>query len=231
VVGRVATVVGKGIYKATGIQSMVSCATNPSVASCVEAGVSLVLDVSVIATAGTDSGAVVGAEALEEGAVGAGEAAAQAAAGSTLKNAALQMAIGGVTTAVGNTLSGAMQGQSGWKLVEDAGAGLVTGAIGNTPLGGAAGAFAWGMGGGGLNAYLMGGINDHKSFAHPDINGIENDALLGGMDNNLGSGITNWGNRVKDSTADTMGNAFSGVASAAASGVCGFLDHLKVADC
>ena len=79
-VARVAVTVGKAAYKVAGIQNIVSCVTDPSVAGCVQAGISLAMDVSVVANGGTDAAAVVGEEALEEGVVGAGEAAAEGAA-------------------------------------------------------------------------------------------------------------------------------------------------------
>jgi hypothetical protein len=59
VIKKAATTAGKAIYKASGIQSIVSCVTNPNLASCVRAAVTVVGLALTIATGG--AGAVVDA--------------------------------------------------------------------------------------------------------------------------------------------------------------------------
>jgi hypothetical protein len=77
VVGKVAVAAGKIAYQASGIQSIVSCVTDPTLSGCVQAAISVVQDASIVATGGADAGAVVAEEIAEESVVGAGEAVAE----------------------------------------------------------------------------------------------------------------------------------------------------------
>lgn len=76
-VAKVAVAAGKIAYQASGIQSIVSCVTDPTLSGCVQAAISVVQDASIVATGGADAGAVVAEEIAEEGAVDAGEAVAE----------------------------------------------------------------------------------------------------------------------------------------------------------
>jgi hypothetical protein len=172
---------------------------------------------SVALTGGADAPAVIAEEAAEE------------TAGGALKNAAIQMGIGAVTTGAGNAMEAAENHESGMQILEAAGAGAVTGALANTPIGKTLTSFALGGGAGALNGYLTQGIASPSAWTHPDMKGIEQDGMLGGFDNLLGTGIANWGGPARNGT--TWGNLISGVASTAASGVCGLTDKVKLTDC
>ena len=121
VVARAAVKVGKVAYKVSGVQSVVSCATHPTLAGCVQAGIAIVGDASLVATGGADAGAVVAGEefaasASEEVAEGVAGTSAEGAGGSAAeageedgfdaKDFGVQMAIGAVSGAVGDTLGG-----------------------------------------------------------------------------------------------------------------------------
>ncbi|HET9173514.1 MAG TPA: RHS repeat-associated core domain-containing protein [Actinospica sp.] len=242
-VARAAVAVGEVAYKVTGIQSIVSCVTNPSVAGCVQAGISLVMDASLVATGGADAGAVAVEEAVTESTVAIGETAAEEGAAAAAKvagddavstglsdgkNLAVQLGIGAASGAAGNVVSGMAQGQSAAQIGEDALVGLATGALSNLP-GGFAASAGWGMLSGGLNGYGTGVVSNNQSWNHPDWNGIANDVTLGGAENMVGSGIAAWGGEARNGT--TWGNAISGALGSAVSGVCGLLDGPKVTDC
>jgi hypothetical protein len=245
-VARVAVTVGKVAYKLSGAQAIVSCVTNPNVTDCVEAGIAIVADASIIATGEADIG-VVGAEAAVEdvavdGLADAGEEGASAAeqtaeevteqggkSGSDkLKNAAIQMSIGGVTGAAGNVSSAAEEGRSGRQILEAGVVGLVTGALSDVPF--ARTIATVGIGGvtGAANGYPTQGIANHN-WSNPDLAGVGVDALLGGGDNLVGAGIQHWGGEARN--GQTWGNLTSGVLSVAATGSCGMLDTLGASSC
>ena len=85
VIKKAATTAGKAIYKASGIQSIVSCVTNPNLASCVRAAVTVVGLALTIATGG--AGAVVDA-GVDAAADAATDAAADAATDAATDSAA-----------------------------------------------------------------------------------------------------------------------------------------------
>ena len=76
VIKKAATTAGKAICKASGIQSIVSCVTNPNLASCVRAAVTVVGLALTIATGGLSVGVEVGVDAAADAAT---DAAADAA--------------------------------------------------------------------------------------------------------------------------------------------------------
>jgi hypothetical protein len=84
VVKRVAVAAGKAVYKASGIQSIVSCVTDPSLASCVQAAVAVVGVALTVATGGAGAAVDVGldaaADAATDVAVDAAEGASETAA-------------------------------------------------------------------------------------------------------------------------------------------------------
>jgi RHS repeat-associated protein len=229
VAGSVGMTVLKVAYQASGLQSIVSCVTDPSVAGCVQAGISILTDLAVVGTAGAGAGVAVAEDALEEGAIDAGEAAAEdgasaaAKASSAKKNVVIQLGIGGVSGAVGNAGSGYAQGQSTGQILADAGVGLVTGAISNIPLGKGVSAYGWGAASGGLNGYLTQGIST-GDWSNPDVTGIANDARLGGITNMIG-----WS--VGLNNGDTWGNLISGSAGLVLSAQCTKDDKVQTTDC
>ena len=84
VVKRVAVAAGKAVYKASGIQSVVSCVTDPSLASCVKAAVAIVGVALTVATGGAGAAVDVGLDAAVDAstdvAVDAAEDASETAA-------------------------------------------------------------------------------------------------------------------------------------------------------
>jgi RHS repeat-associated protein len=68
VVKRVAVAAGKAVYKASGIQSIVSCVTDPSLASCVQAAVAVIGVALTIATGGAGAAVDVGLDAAADAA-------------------------------------------------------------------------------------------------------------------------------------------------------------------
>jgi len=78
VIGHVAKVVAKAVYKYSGVQDVVSCVTDPTVAGCAKAAVTVAL---VAATGGEGEIEVAGAEAAEDAGADAAEDAASDAAG------------------------------------------------------------------------------------------------------------------------------------------------------
>ena len=246
-VARAAVTVGKVVYKASGVQSIVSCATDPSVASCVEAGVSIVMDATVIATGGADAGAVAGLEAVEGSVVGAGEAAAEEAAegaaeegvaeagegaseaeassGSKFdgKDFGKQLAVGAVSGGVGNTIMGYEEGQRGMQLFYTGLVGAATGAASNAgfgALGGMKGSVGIGAAAGFANG-VGSQMVSNKSFSLSKVN-----YAWAGLDGALGAGENAAGTGVASVTDDnnTLGNAISGVAGGWASALCGAVD-------
>lgn len=80
-IGHVAAGVGKFLYKATGLQDAVACASHPNWGSCLKAVVKIRALVLTVATGGLGAGAEVLADgAAEAGAEVATEAAAEASA-------------------------------------------------------------------------------------------------------------------------------------------------------
>jgi hypothetical protein len=67
-VKRVAVTAGKAVYKASGIQSIVSCVTDPSLASCVQAAVAVVGVALTVATGGAGAVLDVGLDAAADAA-------------------------------------------------------------------------------------------------------------------------------------------------------------------
>jgi hypothetical protein len=80
VVKRAAVTAGKAVYKASGIQSIVSCVTNPNLASCVKAAVIVGGPALSIATGGLSVGVEVAVDAAADAAT---DVAADAAADAT----------------------------------------------------------------------------------------------------------------------------------------------------
>ena len=235
VVGRAAVAVGKVAYKVSGIQSMVSCATNPSVASCVQAGISLAMDVSMVATGGADAGAAVAEQAIAKTVEGAGEEAVESAAeeastGFVAKAAQAvgskmnptQMLIGAGFGAAGNGLSGYLGGERGWQLAESMGVGAATGAMSNLSFG-KAGSIGIGAASGFLNGVGGQMVND-KTWNPGKVN-----YGWAALDGALGAGENAFGNMsaLPDDPDDpnTLGNVGSGAIGLLPSWFCGVADQ------
>lgn len=242
-VGRVAATVGKAAYKLSGIPQMVACATKHDTGDCVEAGIAIVTDVSLVATGGADLG-VVGAEAaVEEGIADAGAAALEDGTAQAAKTAVengiedgskvnwkTQALIGGVSGAAGNAFSAMEEGESGWQIAASAGVGFVTGAVSDLPINVHASA---GLGAvtGVVNGYLTQGISTGK-WGSPDRTALGIDAVLGGLDNYAGAGVGRLAPaKVTAASRATWGNLTSGAADTFAAGACGALDNAHATNC
>ena len=245
VVARVAVTVGKAAYKLSGAQAVVSCATKHDATDCVEAGIAIVTDASIIATGGADIG-VVGAEAVaEEGVVDAGAAIGEQGVGAAaetagavaktgeegskfdLKDFGTQMLVGGVSGGVGNTIDGYESGYRGGKLAAMAGIGALFGAASNLNVpGGALGTSLLGAGTGLANSVSVQMVGDDsanigvKGWAFAGV-----DTVLGAGENAAGYGVTKLG------AGTTMGNAMSGVAGLWPSAICGAGSNSHGWDC
>jgi RHS repeat-associated protein len=103
VIKRAAVTAGKAIYKASGIQSIVSCVTNPSMASCVKAAIAVVGVALTVATGGLGAVADVGldaaADAATDVAVDAAADATEDAGTDVAEGAASDAAEGGAAAA------------------------------------------------------------------------------------------------------------------------------------
>jgi RHS repeat-associated protein len=241
VVKKAAVVVGKAVYKYSGAQSIVSCVTDPSVASCVKAAVAVAGAVLTVATGGLGVGVDVGLEAAAEAAtdvaVDAGEdavedvaedageegaeAAEEAANGGTNK-LGLQLGIGAANGAASNAISGYEQGQRGWKLLELTGVGAVTGAASAIPVGG--GLFrATALGGAtGFVNGVGGQMVSNQSASLGKVNWV-----WATVDAGLGAGAGAAGYGVAKSADDnaTLGNVLAGQAGLWGAAICGGLDR------
>jgi RHS repeat-associated protein len=79
-IGKAAVIAGKAAYKYSGAQSVVSCVTNPTLSSCVQAGIAVAMVVATVATGGGAAAAEVAvdvaADAAEAGVADVAEAGA-----------------------------------------------------------------------------------------------------------------------------------------------------------
>ena len=80
-IGHAATTVAKTVYKVSGAQSVVACASKHDTADCVQAAVAVVGDVTIVLTAGGDTEVVIAGEGVTEGVVDAAATAAAKDAG------------------------------------------------------------------------------------------------------------------------------------------------------
>jgi RHS repeat-associated protein len=133
-IGHAATKVAKTVYKVSGAQSVVACASKHDTADCVQAAVAVVGDVSIVLTAGGDTEVVIAGEGVTEGVVDAAATAAvkDAGAGASSIPDSTIIARGGQTPMppAGEVFSGS-QGQT----VEEAGQGVVHGSFRFTTAG------------------------------------------------------------------------------------------------
>ena len=84
-IGHIATTIGKTVYKVSGAQSVVACATKRDTADCVKAAVAVVGDASIVLTAGADTGVVAAGEGVvDAGATAIADEGAAAIAGDGL---------------------------------------------------------------------------------------------------------------------------------------------------
>jgi hypothetical protein len=245
VVRRVAVAAGKAVYKASGIQSAVSCVTDPSVASCVQAavaglaltiatgGAGAVVDVGLDAAA--DAATDVAVDATEDAAEDAAEDAgadaaedAEKAANSGSNKLGLQLGIGAANGAASNAISGYEQGQWGWKLLELTGVGAVTGAVSAIPVGGGLfGATALGGAIGFANG-ARGQMVSRQSVSLHNVNWG-----WATVDAGLGAGANAGGYGVAQSAGNnaTLGNVLAGQAGMWGAAICGGLDASRNWNC
>jgi RHS repeat-associated protein len=115
-VGKAAVVVGKAAYKYSGAQSVVSCVTNPTLSSCVQAGIAVAMAVATVATGGGAAAAEVAvdvaADAAEAGAADVAEAGIADAAEAGVGAAAKDAGTAGVPVYRGTSLTSELMGHS-----------------------------------------------------------------------------------------------------------------------
>jgi hypothetical protein len=211
VVARVAVKVGKIAYKVSGVQSIVSCVTDPTLSSCLQAAVTVVMIAAIVATggaAGVADAAEGAAESATESATKetaeatAEETTTQAKSAFSLRNAGIGPGFG----ALGGALSG-MSASEGWKQITlDTATGAAFGAVGGAPNGAGASVFAGAVAGAG-NSVGQQLIGDGGHFSGISASAVGINAVLGAGTNGFGA--------YAGASEDRLGENWAPVVSAA----------------
>jgi RHS repeat-associated protein len=242
--GRVAVKVGKIAYKVSGIQNVVSCVTDPTLSSCLQAALTVAMVAATVATGGAagvaevaadaaiDTSEDVAADAVEGAAADDAEGEGGSSILSSVGKGALSIAkasrvtvpLGAGTGALGNLAAGYIGGDRGWKLARMTGVGAVTGAIGGIGIPGT----------GRLTATAIGAVAGAGNGAwSQDVNTGHIDGWkgVGGIliDSGVGGGVGYGGGFI----GDTTGNPGLGVGVSGSTGgvlgamLCGAVDDVN----
>ena len=245
--GHIAAAVGKVAYKLSGIQTMVSCVTDPSVAGCVEAGLALAADAVAVGTGGLGAvaegaaeGVVesaaegVGEEAVEEATTEVASEAAGVAAkagegeGGSKLSGALQLGIGAASGGFDNAMEARGAHEQGWQFWGTVMVGAATGAMSNVGLGKYAtsrvASAALGFGAGFANSVssqMIGNVGTGKSV---NLGWATVDGAFGAGENLAGFAVTS---KLGEDDPGTMGNVLSAAISVAPSWFCAVADQSR----